>query len=112
MPNLIVAPERARRILADIPHRKCRNAIDRYWRVEGRHVKPQSVCWLFCWGKTGITSEKAKVAAQEAFDRIFDVSFMEVDRRLGPDGHTWARHARYSRLDREVETQLDSYLNR
>jgi hypothetical protein len=104
MPNLRVSSQQALTILKTIPHNTCKDAIDNHWIVDNKgHVKPQSVCWLFCWGKTGMNSKRAQEASQQAFNDILNISFDEFDARVS---HEWARWARYSEDD--LEDQLSS----
>ena len=65
-------------------------------------VTAQSICWLFCWGKTGMGSQPAADEAQRVFDAIFDRSFDWFDARVA---HEWARSVRYTKKDIESELQ-------
>jgi hypothetical protein len=87
------------RLLRDIPHKTCTNAIDKYWKVgqDGR-VRAQSVLWLFCWAKTGMGSEAARMQSVEVFNKVLPTRFEELDAVLD---HDYARRARY--LEGDIE---------
>ncbi len=93
-------------LIRRIPHAGCQKAARRNW-VEGGEagVTAQSICWLFCWAKTGMGSEAAARQAQQAFDTIFDGSYHWFDSKVP---HEWARRARYARGD--IEDDLGRYL--
>ena len=60
----------------------------------------QSICWLYCWAKTGQNSDKAAKQARRAFDAIFDRSYSWLDGRLR---HENAQKFRYDPGNIEAE---------
>lgn len=98
MINLRCTPAQALDILHSVRHQTFQNAIERNWRLdrETMRIKNQSICWLFCWGMTGINSINASSDARNAFNQIFTVevplTFEEFENQVGLD---WARHARH-----------------
>ena len=98
----------ARRLLREIPHKSCQKAIKSCW-VEGgaAGVTAQSICWLYCWAKTGMNSIEAAQTSQHAFDQIFDRPYEWFNARMP---HEWARRARYVHGD--IESELLSMLSR
>jgi hypothetical protein len=100
MPNLRISQERARKLLNDIPHKKCQQGMKSHWKIENGRIKPQSVCWLYCWGKPNTSTRDAEETARHAFNEILDLSFDSFDRQL--HNHEWARQARYYRNDANV----------
>ena len=101
MLNMNMSFEQSKSLVQGIPHGRASNAIGRHWCSGGRSgVTAQSVCWLFCWAKTGQNSHKAALEARRIFDRIFSLSYEQVDRLLD---HEWARVARYAPGDIEAE---------
>lgn len=88
-----------------IEHATCRKGISTRWQVSKDQngddfVPAQSVCWLFCWAKTGMNSERAREQARKAFDSIFDQPFDRLERQLD---HERARTWRYAESDIENE---------
>ena len=96
---LIGSSEEALRQLRTIPHQRCQDAIPNIWTLyRDETLTPQSVAWLYCWGKTEMNSRKAAAASRRVFDAVFDVPFAEydelvdhnearVDRSVCGDGH-------------------------
>lgn len=85
--SLVVSPEEALRQLHTIPHQRCQDAISNNWTLYGEGcITPQSVAWLYCWGKTGMNSRKAAAASCRVFDAIFDVPFAEYDELVDHKG--------------------------
>jgi hypothetical protein len=52
--------------------------------------------WLFCWAKTGMGSEDARVVAIDVFDQVFHFTFAHCEALID---HEYARKFRYSRED-------------
>jgi len=103
--NIRVAPDNIQKILRRVEHEKYLDALESHWQVfEDGHPRAQSICWLFCWAKTGNNSKRAAEEATDVFNRLFDKSFEWFDRRVP---HTWARHARYKQ---NIESELECYL--
>ncbi len=101
-----VAPDEAQKILQTVDHGKYLDALESHWKVfEDGHPLAQSICWLFCWAKNGINSERAEQEARNVFNRLFDKTFEWFDRRVP---HNWARDARYKRGN--IESELERYL--
>jgi len=109
MIKLKVSKEEAEKDLKYVKHEKFRKAIVRNWIVdEEGAIDGRSVCWLYCWGKTGLNSPDAAMAARRVFDDIFNVSFERFDAKVN---HEWARNARQLHMDRkEVEAELERLL--
>ena len=104
MIKLKVSKEEAEKILKYVQHEKFRNAIPRNWNVDADGtIDGRTVCWLYCWAKTGLQSPDAAMDAQGVFDEIFNVSFEEFDAKID---HEWARKARYDKDRRAVEAEL------
>ena len=87
---LKVSPKDARRRLEAIQniHKKYREALTHHWRdphASGAAVDPRSVCWLFCWAKSGLNSTYARDEARRVFNQIFDKSYEELVWNLGED---------------------------
>jgi hypothetical protein len=77
-----------------VSHDTFQQGIERHWKVdaEGR-VDGRSVCWLYCWAKSGMSRPDVARWARRAFNSIFDVSFERFDARVP---YAWAQAARYS----------------
>jgi len=101
-----VAPDDAQKILRTVDHGKYLEALENHWKVfEDGHPRAQSICWLFCWAKTGNNSKRAAQKATDIFNRLFDKPFAWFDRRVP---HKWARVARYKQYN--IERELEQYL--
>jgi hypothetical protein len=102
--HLIVPADEAIKQLLSIPHNTCTKAIDHHWKVghDGK-VHAQSVLWLFCWAKTGMNSEPARLASVRVLNNILPKSFADLDAVLD---HAYARESRYSSHDIEEELDL------
>jgi len=106
MIKLKVTPEEALEKLNTISHQKCRNAIRKHWFVDANdQVRARSVCWLFCWAKTGLNSPDAAKEAQNVFNAILDITYDDFNKRVP---HKWALEARYSPDD--IEDELSAFL--
>lgn len=104
--NIRVSPGEAKKILRMVDHKKYLDALDTHWQTfEDKHPRAQSICWLFCWAKTGNNSEIAAQEAKEVFNSLFDKPFEWFDRRVP---HDWARDARYKKDN--IESELERYL--
>jgi hypothetical protein len=113
MPSLKVPIQVARSRLYLVSHSAFQKAIENNWKVDPNgHVLAQSVCWLFCWAKTGMNSDDARETTRQIFDEILDVPFDEFDRKVD---HKWARRARSatgnieSQLSRLLGQPIDAY---
>lgn len=93
MIKMRVTPDEARSLIREIPHKSCQTGALNNW-VEGgaSGVTAQSICWLFCWAKTGMNSDAAAMQARRAFNKIFDKPYEWFDACVP---HEWAREARY-----------------
>lgn len=115
MIKLRVAEREADKVLQEVPHQAFQKALVRHWEMlSATEVSTKSVCWQFCWAKTGMGSLKAEDGARTAFDAILDISFEEFNTIVG---HDLARLARYKCkwAIREVEKRLSEsawYRNR
>jgi len=99
--KLNVSMEESKRQLRSIPHQTCLKAIDRHWVAkEDGTIQAQSILWLFCWAKTGQTSDHARQAAARVFDAILPVAFAKLNAVLD---HRYARKMRASGRDIEKE---------
>src|SRR3989442_11254268 len=91
--QLRVSPAIALQHLATIPHQRCQNTIAARWQVDSTGaVKPQSICWLFCWAETGMGSLAAAAQARSVFDLIFNKTYDWFKANIGPE---YARRERY-----------------
>jgi hypothetical protein len=81
-------------LLNAISHSSCIKAIRKNWLISDTgKIKAHSICWLFCWAKTGMNSKKTKMESEKVFDKIFgEMSFQNFDAHVE---HEWARWARY-----------------
>ena len=109
MITLKVSEHDARIALDRVPHERFQKARSRNWRVADGGVDARSVCWLFCWAKTGMSSVAAAEGAQQAFDEILPFRFDRFDAAVD---HEWARDARYAseRGAESVEAELQTLL--
>ena len=77
---------------------------DENWYVDANGaIIGRSVCWLYCWAKTGMGSQDTAEEAQRAFFEVLDVSFDRFDAKVN---HEWARQARYARDRGPVDAEL------
>lgn len=108
MISLKVSTNEARNVLGRVPHQTLQDAVSRNWNVDpDRTIDGRSVCWLYCWAKTGMGSQNAAEAAERAFDDLVDVSFDRFDAVVD---HEWARRARYSGDRAAVDAELATLL--
>ena len=85
----------------EIDHKSFQKALKSHWKVIGQNVTAQSVCWLFCWAKTGMNSQSAMEQSRRVFDELFQsITFSGFDQRVP---HEWARKARYRTENIEKE---------
>jgi hypothetical protein len=97
-------------LLKTIPHSSCRNAIENNWLInDAGKIKAHSICWLFCWAKTGMNSKKTELESKKVFDKIFgEMAFQNFDTHVE---HEWARWARYQYENINIEKQLMAKIN-
>ena len=108
MIRLKVPADEASSLLCGIPNKRAQGAIEARWRImPNGDPDPHSICWLYCWAKTGMGSQRAAREAQRVFDAIFDRSFDWVAARVD---HEWAREARYT--SRDITSELEAMLRR
>ena len=108
MISLKIAPAMARSYLMSVPNSAYRKGLSKYWRVDdNNHVRAQSVCWLFCWAKTGNGDADAKEGAREIFDAVLDIPFTTFDERVSLE---WAEGARY--MEDDMEKELENLLSK
>jgi len=106
MLKLRVSQQEALTALARVPHDTFQRARPKHWLVDvDGFVDGRSVCWLYCWAKTGMGSRDAAKVAEHAFDKIFDIPFRVVAAKVP---HEWARSAREA--SRSVDAELDAML--
>ena len=120
MISLKVTPEKALQHLSLIPHKECQKGIQKHWHVDQeKFVKGKSVLWLFCWAKTGKTSDAARDEARNVFNEILthdcfheEATFFDwFDFRVA---HDYARKYRYvpkRSLEEDLDTMLCPTLN-
>jgi len=106
MPRLQGSAREAQVALEAVPHKRFQDVLAGHWQVDADgKIDGRSVCWLFCWAKTGMGSQTAAEAAQEAFDEVVDVSYSLFDARVD---HEWAREKRYA--SQPIDAELDKLL--
>jgi len=105
MPSLKGSPSKAQAALAAVPHKRFQDALPSHWRVDDGRIDGRSVCWLFCWAKTGMGSVAAAEAAERAFDEVVDIPYSLFDARVD---HEWAREKRYA--PRPIDDELEALL--
>jgi len=106
MAHLRCPAREAQDALAAVPHKRFQDVLAGHWHVDADGaIDGRSVCWLYCWAKTGMGSLKAAEAAQQAFDQVVDVDYSLFDARVD---HEWAREKRYAGapIDAELEALL------
>lgn len=104
--KLRIPSDDAKKILRMVDHRTYLDALESHWRVfEDGQPKAQSICWLFCWAKTGNNSRRAAQEATDAFNYLLNKPFEWFDKRVP---HSWARDARYKQYN--IESELAEYL--
>jgi hypothetical protein len=101
--KLKTSPEEAKRLILSIPHKTCAKAMEGHWKVDASgDVLAQGVLWLFCWAKTGMSSEDARIVAAQVFDKMMPTSFAQFDAVVD---HEYARECRYTSRDIELELE-------
>ena len=104
--KLKTSAEEAGRLILSIPHKTCAKAMNDHWRVEASGaVRAQSALWLYCWAKTGMNSEDARIVAAQVFDQVMPITFAQFDSAVD---HEYAREHRYS--PRDIERELEGKL--
>jgi hypothetical protein len=99
--RLGVSFDEAKRCVAEIPHKSCQSALEGHLHRGGAvGVTAQSVCWLYCWAKTGQRSAAAANEAKRVFTAVFDRPYDWFAARV-PLGT--ARKLRYKLRDVEAE---------
>ena len=84
MIQMQVTPEEARKLIGSIPHKTCQTGLQKNWREGGKAgVTAQSICWLYCWAKTGMNSSDAAIQARRAFNKMKTVC--ELEYRFQPN---------------------------
>ena len=105
MINVRVTTKKARELISEIPHGSCQSGSQKHWVEGGKAgVTAQSICWLYCWAKTGMNSAIAAQQSRLAFNQIFDRPYEWFDARVP---HEWARVARYRTVD--IESDLNQW---
>ena len=106
---LVVSKDKALLKILSIPHEICKQGFKSHWHVDAdNRVKAQSVCWLYCWAKTGMGSNKAAFEAEQIFNNILNIKVSDFDTRV-PDAHEWARKNRYTPND--IENEFATYFD-
>jgi hypothetical protein len=108
--NLLIDFNESLEIIGNIPHKSCGKAMKKNWNLDSSSkIKAQSICWLFCWAKTGMGKKDAKTESIKAFDKIFgESSFIFFDSHVD---HKWAKWARYRYENNSISSQLNNLLN-
>jgi hypothetical protein len=106
--TMIVSFSDSKKILNKVHHKSFVNAIDNRWYLgaDGQ-ISVQSICWLFCWAKTGMGSETAAIETSKAFDSIFNIKFGLCDTLIE---HNWARKIRYKNENNNYWNELNRIL--
>lgn len=108
MIKMRVTQDEARELIRKIPHKSCQKSAPNCWAEGGTSgVTAQSICWLYCWAKTGMNSVDAASQSKHAFNQIFNRSYEWFDARVP---HEWARDARYA--SSHIEPELMNMLAR
>lgn len=85
----------AEKLLSQVTHSAFRKGFDKNWCVlKTAEVPAHSICWLFCWAKTGMNSEDTAKQIERIFNQIFDPGYTWLDSHID---HGTARRLRYSR---------------
>lgn len=73
--------------LEHFPHQRFRNGIRRYWKVDADGaVDGRSVCWLYCWAKTGMGVRTQARKLSERFMRFSTFRSIDSSRRSTTSG--------------------------
>jgi hypothetical protein len=70
-----VSVAEAKRLIATIPHETCKAALKAGHFAPGGSLDTPSIFWLYCWANNGDNSDKARDAAREVWDTIFDIPY-------------------------------------
>jgi hypothetical protein len=89
----------------NVNHKTFQTGRANYWRKVDGSVPVQSVCWLYCWAKTGMNSKTAMKQARALFDAAFPGLFVRLD---SDNFHAWARAARYAADDGNGNSNLEA----
>ena len=77
MAHLKCPAREAQDALAAVPHKRFQDVLAGHWHVDADGaIDGRSVCWLYCWAKTGMGSLKAATAADT---KSFTASAATVD---------------------------------
>ena len=106
--SMRVSARKAAEEISRIPHQRCKKGFENRWHIYRdengeEQARAQSICWLYCWAVTGMGSRKAREAARQAFDNIFDRSYEWLHSRLPPDE---ARRLRYEPESLDIEREF------
>ena len=81
--RLRVSPKEALGCMEGISHESFLKALRNHWIVdENGCATMQSICWLFCWAKTGTNSTKTAYACSAVFSKIFNHPYEWFDREV------------------------------
>lgn len=94
-----------------VNHEQFRSSIPKFWSVEDdRRIKPQSICWLFCWAANQDAKYQGPAGhLREVFDTIMPIKYKEFDKRVGKK---LADRLRYRMRDADVQGELEKRLSR
>lgn len=109
MLKLILSTDKALEKLKSNSHKTFRDSIEKHWTVDKNgYVKSQSICWLFCWGKTKeVSKQNGANEAREFFNDLLGIPFDKFDNQIP---HEWAQWARYTKVN--IDSQLKAYLDK
>ena len=112
-----VSAGEAKQAISQIEHKTCQRGLERYWipyqDATGKdQATAQSICWLFCWAKTGMGSRKALTQARHAFDYIFDQPHDWLKARLPQEDAERLRYKNRRELVKRREQDFADCLKR
>ena len=91
--RLCVSRDEAWNRLEQVEHEGFQRALGQHWQFDGNgNITVQSICWLFCWAKTGNSSLETADACRTIFDGIFRPDYTWFGTNIG---HEAAQEFRY-----------------
>lgn len=70
--------------LRKVNNEKLQGAIkNKFLKDSDGKITPQSICWLFCWATTAISSEKTAQECERIFNEFFDKTYGWFNRKIG-----------------------------
>lgn len=87
--------------LDQVNHGTVRKVREKRFDLKEEGLTEQSIAWLFCWAKTGMSSKRVQAESHKAFNEIFSQGFedlfMQLDSLKG--FHDYACKARKAEKD-------------